>query len=286
MFDHIKGQDKVKSILERLIRDQKIGHAYIFEGASGTNKLEMALAFAGAIVGTDNSTSHPDVRIITNELYDLSKAERKALSIDTVRQMKAEVYIKPYKSAKKVYIIPNADTVTVKSAFLAVQNSMLKVFEEPPNYCTIILLAENANSFLPTILSRATIIKFSSLDKDEYLRYLLSDDGIAELREEILKHMSQLMIGSYSAAYGLTACIKAAVKRDKNTSDVIFEIIGLFLTDLLHERHTDISIAPKTAAAMLDVYIKYRKIINANGNFSAAIELMALGILDEIRRAK
>jgi len=285
MFETIKNQEKVKSILTKIVSDQKIGHAYIFEGANGTDKLETALAFAAAIVdyNGEDISSHPDVRVITNELYDPKLAERKALSIDTVRQMKAEVYIKPYKSARKVYIIPNADTVTVKSAFLAVQNSMLKVFEEPPNYCTIILLAENANSFLPTILSRATVIKFSPLDKDEYMRYLLSDESMSELREDVLKHLSQLMVGNYSAAYGLTAYIKSSVKKDKRASDVILEIIGLFLQDLLHGRNANISVSPKTAAAMLDIYIKYRKIINANGNFGAAIELMILGLRDLVK---
>jgi DNA polymerase III gamma/tau subunit len=198
--------------------------------------------------------------------------------------MKAEVYIKPYRAARKVYIVPNADTVTVKSAFIAAQNSLLKVLEEPPEYCTIILLAENANSFLPTILSRATVIKFSPLDKDEYMRYLLSDEVMLGIREDILKYMTQLMSGKHSAAYELISYIKSAVKKDKSASDVILEIIGLFLNDLLHGRNELAAAAPQTAVAMLDVYVKYRKMINANGNFSACIELMILGILDEVRR--
>ena len=275
MFDNVKGQEKVKELLTRAISDGKIGHAYIFEGESGTGKLDMALAFASLITESDDVISNPDVRIITNELYDSSKAEQKQLSVDTVRKMKAEVYIKPY-GERKVYIIPNADTKTTASAFIAMQNSLLKVFEEPPGYCTIILLAENANMFLPTILSRAVVIKFSPLDKDEYMRYLLTDDLMANLREDILKYMNQLMGGSYAAAYDFIAY----AKKNKKSGGAILEIIGLYLNDLFHEQKIDI----QTAVGMLDVYLKYHKIIAANGNYNACIELMILGISDEVRR--
>jgi len=275
MFDNIKGQEKVKKLLTRVLNDGKIGHAYIFEGASGAGKLDMALAFAAAITGVDDVMSNPDIRIITNELYDSSKAEQKQLSVDTVRNMKAEVYIKPY-GERKVYIIPNADTKTTASAFIAMQNSLLKVFEEPPGYCTIILLAENANMFLPTILSRAVVIKFSPLDKDEYMRYLLTDDSMATLREDVLKYMGQLMSGRYSAAYDFIAY----AKKNKKSSGAILEIVGLYLNDLLHEQKIDM----QTAVGMLDVYLKYHKMIAANGNYSACIECMLLGILDEVRR--
>ena len=283
MFSNIHNQDRVKEILSRTVADGKIGHAYIFEGTTGSGKLDMALAFAAAIAGAEDITSNPDIRVVTNALYDPKLAERKALAVETIRQMKAEVYIKPY-GERKVYIVPNADTVTVTSAFLSMQNSLLKVFEEPPSYCTIILLAENANSFLPTILSRAQVIKFSPLDKEEHLRYLLNDEQKANLRENILKFMGQIMDGGkYSATYSLIAYIKTQVKKDNKSNGVILEIIGLILNDLLHGQSSIAAVDMQTTAKMLDVYFKYVKMINANGNFNACIECMILGILDEVR---
>ena len=299
----------MNDILKRVVESGKVGHAYIFEGMNGVDKLAAALEFAAEICGDaelqaamdngqwtmDNDRdilrnsqnpilSHPDIRIITNELYDSTKAEKIQISVDTVRKMKAEIYVKPYRAERKVYIVPNADSISVMSAFIAAQNAMLKVFEEPPSYCTIILLAENSNTFLPTILSRAVVVKFSPLDKDAHLRYLLEDEGMAALREDILKYMSALDGGGYPAAYELIAF----AKKNKKNSGAILEIIGLYLQERLSGENTR-QASPATlftkegllkTAGMLDIYLKYSKMIAANGNYAACMECMVLGFSD------
>jgi len=264
--------------LNHIIASQKIGHAYIFEGANGVGKLAAALDFAAKIVGSESHESHPDIRVITNELYDSAKAEAKQISVDTVRKMKSEVYVKPYMAERKAYIVPNADTVTSTSGFLSMQNSLLKVFEEPPNYCTIILLAENSNTFLPTILSRAVVIKFSPLDKEQHLRYLLSNEGMPELHADIQKYMSNLMSGRYSAAYEFIAY----AKRNKKSSDAIVEFIGSFLEEIFRGKNENTPVSIQSAAKMLDAYLKYRKMINANGNYNACMENMILDLREMI----
>jgi len=283
----------MNDILKRVVESGKVGHAYIFEGMNGVGKLAAALEFAAEICGDSavrdfidgETSSHPDIRIITNELYDSAKAEKIQISVDTVRKMKAEIYVKPYRAERKVYIVPNADSISVMSAFIAAQNAMLKVFEEPPSYCTIILLAENSNTFLPTILSRAVVVKFSPLDKDAHLRYLLEDEGMAALREDILKYMSALMSGKVTAAYELIAF----AKKNKKNSGAILEIIGLYLQEQLRIQQNPPSANADTpfvkgglvqVAGMLDVYLKYSKMIAANGNYAACVECMVLGMRD------
>ena len=186
LFSEVFGHNKIKDVLMSAANSGRIGHAYIFEGPNGVGKLSMAKAFAMRLLcespkdseacGDCKSCSqcmsqnHPDLQIVTNQLYDSTKKTTDIL-VDTIRNMKKDIYIKPYSSMRKVYIVPKADTMNVFA-----QNSLLKVLEEPPEYCTIILLAENSNSFLPTILSRAPIIKFYPLCEDDVKEYLTKCD--------------------------------------------------------------------------------------------------------------
>ncbi len=187
LFSEVFGHGKVKAALQNAAGCGRVGHAYIFEGPKGVGKLSMAKAFAMRLLCESPmaedacgecracsqcmSGNHPDLQIVTNQLYDASKKSSDIL-VDTVRNMKKDIYIKPYSSDRKVYIVPNADTMNVYA-----QNSLLKVLEEPPEYCVIILLAENSNAFLPTILSRAPILKFYPLSADEVCECLAKCDG-------------------------------------------------------------------------------------------------------------
>ena len=172
-FEDIYGHEKVKNVLQKAVSTKQARHAYLFEGPRGVGRLSTALAFASALLcehsdGAEScgvckicimsaAQTHPDIRVITNQLYDEGKKSTD-VSVDTIRQMKREIYVKPYMAERKIYIVPKADSMTI-----AAQNSLLKVLEEPPLYCTIILIAENANTFLPTILSRVVTLRFQPL---------------------------------------------------------------------------------------------------------------------------
>ena len=46
-------------------------------------------------------------------------------------------------------------------------NALLKTLEEPPEYVVIILIVQNLNMFLPTVISRTKNISFDSFSKKE-----------------------------------------------------------------------------------------------------------------------
>ena len=72
---------------------------------------------------------------------------RTTISVDDIRQqVNNDIVIKPYSSKYKIYIIPEADLMSVQA-----QNALLKTIEEPPEYAVIMLLTENAEVLLPTI---------------------------------------------------------------------------------------------------------------------------------------
>ena len=85
----------------------------------------------------------------------MTHEEPNSISVDDIRtQVNNDILIKPYSSKYKIYIIPEADKMTVQA-----QNALLKTIEEPPSYAVIFLLTENAEVLLPTIRSRCVMLK-------------------------------------------------------------------------------------------------------------------------------
>lgn len=267
MFADVVGHEKVKNVLAASVLGNRVGHAYIFEGPEGVGRLTTAKAFAQLLLCENpsggeacgkckscsmcQSSNHPDVQVITNQLYDPSKKSLDVL-VDTVRNMKKDVYIKPFSSERKIYIVPRADTMNLHA-----QNSLLKVLEEPPEYCTIILIAENSNQFLPTILSRAVPLKFFPLpnsDVEGYMtkefpeleneaaviaamcggcigrgRVLAESEDVMQIRNELFGCLTNLVRRGSKAAYDLMLFIK----RNKDDVKLIMDMLREIFRDLM-----------------------------------------------------
>ena len=107
---------------------------------------------------TDN---HPDV-------IHVQATKKTGIGVDDIReQINKDVHIKPYVFDYKVYIIHDADKMTVQA-----QNAMLKTIEEPPAYVRFVLLASHTHPFLPTVLSRCVLVKLKPLAEDVVVAYL------------------------------------------------------------------------------------------------------------------
>ena len=89
----------------------------------------------------------------TRILYECGMRKRRSVSMISGTSINNDIAVKPYSSRYKVYIIDEAEKMTE-----AAQNALLKTIEEPPEYAVILLLTDNANAFLPTILSRCVMI--------------------------------------------------------------------------------------------------------------------------------
>ena len=321
-WQSIVGHEKVKQLLRGSTESGHISHAYIFEGPSGVGRLTTAKAFAEEIVGCSgsfNAENHPDIIVVTNELYNSSKKQANVL-VDTIRSMKADVYIKPYMSERKVYIIPNADSMLSPA-----QNSLLKVFEEPPEYCTIILIAQNSNSLLETILSRASLIRFLPLEAKEVEKYLTEKKGIDEslaksisamsggsigeatalaedgeasaLRTEVIAHLIKMYDSGHRPLYDFIKFLKqkkASIKLILNimegwSSDVVRLKFGLAEgeTILNADKETELKeacsrITRGAAFRFEEIVAKYSLEIARNTNYPIAVQCMAMEYWEEI----
>ncbi len=188
-FSEIIGHDAIKKNLADTVKSKKVSHAYIFDGPKGVGKQKTAIAFARAVL-CENYTSdlcgecnscrlthnlvHPDLKVLDLTIDEDGK-QKASISVEAIRAFKQEVYLKPFYGGRKIYILENAEKMTTEA-----QNAMLKIFEEPPAYITIILICDGLTRILSTIRSRAVIYKFPALKPDELESYLDKYHGETE----------------------------------------------------------------------------------------------------------
>ena len=105
-----------------------------------------------------------------------------------------ELNLKAFEGGYKAQIIWMAENLA------EVGNTLLKIIEEPPHKTVIILIAENQEAILPTILSRTQIIKIPAL-KNEVVQRQLS--ATYSLSPEIAEEYAYSANGNYRKAQQL-----------------------------------------------------------------------------------
>ena len=89
-----------------------------------------------------NAGTHPDH-------FELSTGDANNIKVDAVRQLIADIGLRPALSARKVIVVHQADLMNP-----AAQNAMLKTLEEPPTETFFVLTTTRYQSLLETIRSR------------------------------------------------------------------------------------------------------------------------------------
>lgn len=197
-FEEIRGNTPLVEQLRRSAASGRSSHAYLFLGGAGAGKRLIANTFAKALqcegekrpcdscksCHAFNHGNHPDV------IYFQPLKNGKTYTIEDVREQLLEtVDLKPFQYEKKIYIIEKADTLNIQS-----QNALLKMLEEPPAHAVFLLLAERAEAFLPTILSRVVVMKIRPLSAETIADYLMQAGHLAE-ESHILSAYAQGRIG-------------------------------------------------------------------------------------------
>ncbi len=197
-FEEIRGNTPLVEQLRRSAASGRSSHAYLFLGGAGAGKRLIANTFAKALqcegekrpcdscksCHAFNHGNHPDV------IYFQPLKNGKTYTIEDVREQLLEtVDLKPFQYEKKIYIIEKADTLNIQS-----QNALLKTLEEPPAHAVFLLLAERAEAFLLTILSRVVVMKIRPLSAETIADYLMQAGHLAE-ESHILSAYAQGRIG-------------------------------------------------------------------------------------------
>lgn len=198
-FQEIVGHEEVIQHLQNAIRLGKVSHAYILSGEKGSGKKLLANTFAMALQcekkGADPcqecrsckkamSRNHPDIIYITHE-------KPNSIGIEDIRtQLIEDVMIKPYCSSYKIYIIDEAEKLTLQA-----QNALLKTIEEPPAYAVILLLTSNMETFLPTITSRCVKLNLRPVQESMVKDYLMEKMHLPDYQAQMDAAFSQGNIG-------------------------------------------------------------------------------------------
>lgn len=203
-FQDIIGQEQIKEHLRNAISTGKISHAYIINGEKSSGKEYIAKVFAMALQceeRTQNSgaevpcqkcascrralsDSQPDIVKVTHE-------KAGTISVDDIRaQISGDVSFKPYSSPYKVYIMNEAEKMTVQA-----QNALLKTLEEPPEYVVILLLTSNVEALLPTILSRCVVLNMKPVPDSLVRKYLMEEMHVTDYKAEVCVAFARGNIG-------------------------------------------------------------------------------------------
>lgn len=197
-FNKVAGHKNIIEHLQSSIIHNRINHAYIFDGIKGIGKKTLAMAFAKALncekggadaccecvsCKTFDENNNPDIIYVTHEKKDITVS-------DIREQIVKNITLKPYRNKYKIFIVPDADKMNILA-----QNALLKTLEEPPEYGIFILLSENYNKFLVTILSRCVMFKLHPLPYNTVADYVANKTGIAKEQARLFAIYSQGSIG-------------------------------------------------------------------------------------------
>ena len=239
-FNQVIGQQQTKETLRSMVASDRMSHALLFLGAEGCGKLTLALAFAQYVLCSNKKSDdacgecsscikaakmiHPDIHfsyptvgtkaISTNYLTEWRSALENNAYLNANQWLQAigaenkqgnitkdecvdiikKLSLKIFEGSHKVLIMWLPEYLGKEG------NRLLKMIEEPPENTLFILVAENQELILNTILSRCQIVKVNPLSDQQITQALIENKNISEEKAAALAHLSE---GNYNEALNL-----------------------------------------------------------------------------------
>ncbi len=206
-FEDMVGQQHVIQTLQNAIRENRISHAYLFNGPRGTGKTSAAKIMAKAVNCERGPTPEPCnvcdacVGITSGSIMDVVEIDAASnRGIDEIRDIRDKVRYAPTEVRYKVYIIDEVHMLTTE-AF----NALLKTLEEPPGHVIFILATTEPHKLPATIISRCQRFDFRQVslgEQTERLRKICAEEGIAA-DDDALAYIARLSDGGMRDAISL-----------------------------------------------------------------------------------
>ncbi len=239
-FKDVIGQEKIKQRLISSVKGGRMPHAQIFLGPQGSGNLSLAIAFAQFVLceqptendscGTCRSCNkvgkliHPDVHfsyptvgskmvsthflkqwrasIASNSYLEINQwlqaldAENKQGNItrDECVDIIKKLSFKTFEGTHKILIMWLPEYLGKEG------NRLLKLIEEPPENTLFILVAENQELILNTILSRCQLLTMNKLKHEDIVHALVARK---QVEEQEAQRIAFLADGNFTEALSL-----------------------------------------------------------------------------------
>ena len=263
----MRQQPELLERFQRTIQEKRLVHAYLFEGARGTGKEELARWIAQTLFCDELQDGQPCghcnhcLRIAAGEFPDVAEIspDGNTIKVNQVRELKAELSKSGMEGSRKVYLIYDAEKMTVSAS-----NSLLTFLEEPQNDTYLILMTTAKENILPTIRSRCQIVHFRVVNK-QALGETLEAQGIQPenaallaaitnnqeaallLNQEESFHESkkrtwawfQLMTDKNPQAFVFVQTDLMDGLKDKNDGHFFLDLLLFYYRDLLYTKYSN-----------------------------------------------
>lgn len=174
------------------LKQNRLAHAYLFVGPNGTPKLQTALLLAQSLI-----CEHGEVfacedcnecrRIMEGSFADIIilDGSKKSIKKESILELQGQFNKTGLeRTGKKIYILNYAENATPEAL-----NSLLKFLEEPGgNDTTAILIVDQVDRLLPTIVSRCQNINFKAISERECYQKCI-EEGLDPVDSHILSQL-------------------------------------------------------------------------------------------------
>ncbi|NGZ78218.1 DNA polymerase III subunit gamma/tau [Saccharibacillus alkalitolerans] len=168
-FQDMVGQQHIIRTLQNAIREQRVSHAYLFNGPRGTGKTSAAKILAKAVNCEKGPAPEPCNecetcrRIAAGAVMDVLEIDAASnRGVEEIRDLREKIKYAPTEVRRKVYIIDEVHMLTTE-AF----NALLKTLEEPPEHAMFILATTEPHKLPATIISRCQRFDFRRVSLEE-----------------------------------------------------------------------------------------------------------------------
>lgn len=224
-----------KTHFVELLKQQSLPHAIILSGVKGSGKIELANWLSNTLLCQSASTENfaniynqQDIPCqqckscnlfhqVTHPDYIHIELVTSSIGVDQIRRVSRFFEKTAQLATNQVVVIESAESMTESAA-----NALLKTLEEPTNNSFIILLVNDEQRLLPTIISRCRHIQLKPPVGRELLSYLQKGDGDKSSQDKFLNlsHLSELNDDQQNQQYiNFTECfIRFLIEKNQRMS--------------------------------------------------------------------
>jgi DNA polymerase-3 subunit gamma/tau len=236
-FSEVIGQEHVTRTLRNAIKEDRLGHAYLFSGPRGIGKTSTARILARAVNCEKGVSAEPcnecdicrELEIgSTPDIIEIDAASQRG--IDDIRNLRETVRYSPLNSTYRVYIIDESHMLS-RDAF----NAFLKTLEEPPDHVLFVFATTEPEKMPDTIVSRCQPFQFKRIPHSvmlDRLKEIVDNEGIA-VDESILSDVCRAVDGSLRDAQSVLDQL-ISISEDGIDEEDLKLVLGTVPSDVLH----------------------------------------------------